>query len=328
VNYAIIGCGRVAPNHQDAVAHAGARLLWACDLDLESARAIALLADPRVDAVSICVGHGDHAPLVRAALIAGKHLLVEKPFVLSVTEGESLVQLAEQRGLTLTVVAQHRFDPLVKAVKEALDRGLLGTPLIVSAHLECARPAEYFGASPWRGTWKGEGGSAAINQGYHYIDVLCFLGGPVLEAQALGGTLVHKGVIETEDTILASLRHDNGTLASFAVTVGSSVTWRSRIAIVGTLGSVTFDMDFPNSVHAIDGSDELRALLMAAGEEHRRSAPPPGLNYYGISHRDQISDFLSAIAAKRKPRFDGTDALVTLRALAKVYTAAGYSWGV
>jgi predicted dehydrogenase len=330
----------VAPNHVDAVLHAsGVHLRWVCDVDRAKAEEMAALAggakvttdasvalaDPELHAVSICVGHGDHAALIRAALLAGKHVMVEKPFTLSVSEAEELVSLAEARQLRLAVVSQHRFDPIVRAVKGCLDAGLLGRLLLLSARLECLRTPDYFASSPWRGTWRGEGGSCTANQGYHYVDALCFLAGPVAEVRSLAGTLVHTSVIETEDTLVAALRHAAGPFSTLAVTLGSSVTWRSQLALVGTAGSVEFAMDFPNTLISVEGSDELRGALARASQVSRDERPP-GVAYYGISHRDQLADFFGAVRGPSRLAFDGNDALVTLRALAAIYGAAGHAW--
>src|SRR6266536_1276854 len=139
--HAIIGCGRVAPNHVEGFRSLGnGELRWACDRDSDTAKSFAaandipnatssvadVLADREVLSVSVAVDHAQHAPLVDEALRAGKHVLVEKPMALSRREAERLVELAADKGLVLSVVSQHRYDPLVGTVRRWLDDELLG----------------------------------------------------------------------------------------------------------------------------------------------------------------------------------------------------------
>ncbi len=102
---AVIGAGYWGPNLvRTALATPDIRLQWLCDLDIERARTVLgpsstvratasyeeVLADPAVAAVAIATPAATHFDLVRAALEAGKHVLVEKPLTASVAEGEKL----------------------------------------------------------------------------------------------------------------------------------------------------------------------------------------------------------------------------------------------
>ncbi|MBC8161996.1 MAG: Gfo/Idh/MocA family oxidoreductase [Roseiflexaceae bacterium] len=78
------------------------------------------------DAVLITASLGAHVPVARAALEAGKHVLVEKPFAPSLAEGQELVALAQARGLTLMVSQNYRFFPAVQAAAALVREGTLG----------------------------------------------------------------------------------------------------------------------------------------------------------------------------------------------------------
>lgn len=127
--------------------------------------------------------------------------------------------------------------------------------------------------------------------------------------------------METEDTLAAVLRGPQGALVTYQVTVASSITWRTRIELVGTGGSVLFDLDHPGTLHLAEGSDALRAAARTV--RGQVSPPPAGIGYYGISHRRQIADFAAAV---RDPRHtmaaDGTAGLETLRLLREMYRTA------
>lgn len=329
--HAIIGCGRVAPNHADGFTRlAGYPIRWACDRELASAKELAgqfgipgvtedhhvVLADPDVTSVSVAVDHLGHDELCAAALRAGKHVLVEKPIALSQRRGAELVELARSRNLVLSVVSQHRHDPVARAVRDWVREGLLGDLNYVAATVQAARDPDYYTTSYWRGTLAGEGGSALINQGYHAADMLVWLFGDV--SSVAGGTdnVGKRGVIETEDTAAATVRFREGGLGVLAVTTGGTEFWRTRIEIVCTRGSVVFDLDHPNRLHSCTGSEQLLARAEALRESAVDEAAP-GTDYYGVSHRRQIAEFAAAVRGG-----DGeteSDALRTLELIQSVY---------
>ncbi|MFD6091122.1 Gfo/Idh/MocA family protein [Oerskovia sp. NPDC060338] len=335
-NHAIIGCGRVAPNHASGFGRVdGWAVSVVCDTVAPRAEAFAaehgipratsdingILNDDNVTSVSVTVDHASHAGIVEAALRAGKHVLVEKPFGLDPAEARRLVDLARAQGLTLSVVSQHRYDSVVVAIKEWMTQGLLGETVFVSASLQARREGAYYMDSSWRGTQAGEGGSALMNQGYHCLDTVRWLCGDLTTRAATARTVSLGGVIETEDTLCGMLTTEAGAAVLLSITVASSLEWRSRIEIAGTRGTVTFDLDHPGRLHHWYGSPELDALAEA---ENARSLTdePVGISYYGISHQQQISDFCSNVSTGRPMLFDAGDSVGTLEAVVGLYDRA------
>ncbi|WP_169165668.1 Gfo/Idh/MocA family protein [Cellulomonas taurus] len=332
LRHAIIGCGRVAPNHIDAFAAVdGWEVALVCDEKPRAAafaaeyavpawtdRAEDVLADDDITSVSVAVGHHAHADLVEAALRAGKHVIVEKPFGLDPERSRDLARYAATQDLTLTVVSQHRYDPVVAAVRSWLDEGLLGTVVYATATLQAHRSPDYYSESTWRGRRAGEGGSALINQGYHCLDVLRWLCGDLEVERAVSRTVALADVIETEDTLCGLLTTSAGAPVLLGITVASAAQWRTRIEIVGTEGSVSFDLDHPGRLHDWHGSP---ALCERASAEQARGVQedPPGLAYYGVSHRRQIADFCAAVSEHRAMMFAPLDALGTLATITELY---------
>ena len=271
--------------------------------------------------VTISVDHQQHARLVEDALLSGKHVLVEKPLCLDPKEGRSLVELAERQGLVLSVVSQHRYDPVVLSVRRWVQGGLLGDLAQVYVALQANRPPEYYADSYWRGKRTGEGGSALMNQGYHCLDVTRWICGELTAVAAVSQATALAPVIETEDT-LSGLLVAAGTLVVLSVTVASSTQWRTRIEVVGRSGSVTFDLDHPGRLHHWTGSAELVAL---AEQESTRSLAeePMGISYYGTSHRRQIADFCHSVASGAPMLSSAADALGTLETIKDLYQPAG-----
>jgi predicted dehydrogenase len=141
IGLAIVGAGYWGPNLvRTALATPAIRLDWLCDLDVQRARAVlgqhgtaqatdsydAVLNDPGIDAVAIATPAATHFDLVRSALEAGKHVLVEKPLTASVAEGEKLVSLAKRSGLVLMCDHTYCYTPAVQRIRELIRSGAIG----------------------------------------------------------------------------------------------------------------------------------------------------------------------------------------------------------
>lgn len=136
--------------------------------------AAALLADRDIELVAISTPNDTHFPLARAALEAGKHVVIDKPFATSVAEAEALVALAEARGRVLSVFHNRRWDGDFLTVQGLLDQGALGEITLYEARWDRFRPA-------LRGNWHeeaGPGGGVLIDLGPHLIDQALALFGP------------------------------------------------------------------------------------------------------------------------------------------------------
>jgi len=152
----LIGCGSITAQHLAAYRQAGYNVVALCDLSLERARErqaryypeAAVYADYRdllrrddIEVVDIATHPPERAPLIEAALLARKHVLSQKPFVLDLDIGERLVALAERQGVQLAVNQNGRWAPHFAYLREAVRTGLLGQ--LTSANLTVH----------WRHTW-------------------------------------------------------------------------------------------------------------------------------------------------------------------------------
>ena len=157
----------IATSRRDAVAAA-----W------PDARVVAdpseLLDDPAIDLVVIATPNDTHAPLARAALAAGKHVVIDKPFATNAADGEALIALARARGRVLSVFHNRRWDGDFQTVAQLLADDRVGTPMLYEARWDRFRLAPRSG---WK-DYGGEGTGLLADLGSHLIDQALQLFGP------------------------------------------------------------------------------------------------------------------------------------------------------
>ena len=152
---------------------------------------LAAATDARADLVVIATPNHSHAPLARAALAAGKHVVVDKPFTLDLSEARELSALAEQHGRLLSVFQNRRWDSDFLGVKQAIDDGRLGEVAHFESHIDRFRPQV---RERWR-EQAGPGTGVWWDLGPHLADqALCLFGLPdrviaSLAVQRTGGVV-------------------------------------------------------------------------------------------------------------------------------------------
>lgn len=126
----------------------------------------AVIHDPEVDLVVVATPNHTHFPLAEAALRAGKHVVVDKPFTLDLAEARALIALAEETGRQLTVFHNRRWDSDFRSVRKAIDAGLVGDPAHLEIHFDRFRPQV---RDRWR---EGDGPGAGVwfDLGPHLVD--------------------------------------------------------------------------------------------------------------------------------------------------------------
>ncbi|TSB46086.1 Gfo/Idh/MocA family protein [Alkalicoccobacillus porphyridii] len=232
----IIGCGRITVKHIDSLNQIEEiEITSLSDLSIErmkqATEQISFNKKPTLyidyldllksdcDLVLVATTSGSHADITEAALLAGKHVLVEKPLALSLAESKKLIKLANDSDKKLFICHQLRFRLILKEIKALIDSGKLGTIHLGTASMALQRPSEYYKAAPWRGTWDQDGGML-INQGIHLVDLLLWYMGELSEVTGqLKKLNKHK---ETEDIALGLLRFKNG---STGIIEANAVTW-------------------------------------------------------------------------------------------------------
>ncbi|MCO5287783.1 MAG: Gfo/Idh/MocA family oxidoreductase, partial [Chitinophagaceae bacterium] len=264
IRFAIVGCGRIGHRHAGHIYNYG-RLIAVCDIIKEKADELAgkynaesytdlnkMFHDhPEVDVISVCTPNGLHAPHTIAALKAGFHVLCEKPMAISVHDCGQMINTADKMNKRLFIVKQNRFNPPVVAVKKALDEGRLGK--IYSIQLNCFwnRNADYYNNS-WKGTKVLDGGTL-FTQFSHFIDLMYWMIGDVKKASAVLHNYHHRGIIEFEDTGVATLEFENSIIGTLNYTVNSHrKNMEGSLTIFGEKGTVKIGGQYLNELEYQD----------------------------------------------------------------------------
>ncbi|HUT23296.1 MAG TPA: Gfo/Idh/MocA family oxidoreductase [Sumerlaeia bacterium] len=196
---AVIGCGAIGRVHAEQyAANPRADLAYVVDIVPEKAEAAArdygakrtvadyreALADPSVEAVSVCLPNDLHCPVTLDALRAGKHVMCEKPIALNANEAERMRRLAKKQERLLVIGVVNRFHDGVLRVRDRIRKGELGAVYHVSVMFKGYRGIPGLGG--WFTTKACAGGGVMIDIGVHYLDLTLFcLGFP--RARTLSG---------------------------------------------------------------------------------------------------------------------------------------------
>lgn len=259
--FGIIGCGRIAQRHAEHIQNTGT-LTAVCDIRESAANKLAdkyhcsaysnidrLLADEKeIDVISICTPNGLHAEHTVKALVAGFHVLCEKPMATTVVDAEKMIDASLKANKRLFIVKQNRFNPPVEAVKRAIDEGRFGK--IYSVQLSCFwnRNPEYYKNSDWKGTKALDGGTL-YTQFSHFIDLLYYFLGDISETRGFSGNFQHGDDIEFEDTGVVAIRFYNGVIGTINYTVNSyAKNMEGSISIFGEKGTVKIGGQYLNEL--------------------------------------------------------------------------------
>ncbi|MGY3565155.1 Gfo/Idh/MocA family protein [Sinomonas sp. RB5] len=334
----IVGCGAISRNHLEAFAAIPeATVVAVCDVDPGRARetaerwgvphafgSVGELLAAGVDLVSVCTPHPTHEAVVLAAAAAGAHVLCEKPIAIDLASAERMVAACDAAGVRLGVLFQRRFWPAAQRLRAAVDDGTLGRPILGHASVLLHREPEYYSAAAWRGTWATDGGGVLMTQAIHYLDLLQWLMGEVVEVHGYLGTFTH--AIEVEDTAAAVLRFASGAMATLSATTAAAPSLGVSIRITGETGATAELTEFP------EGTDG-RVTILARGrtidsEPAHPAGIDPDVDLATINgqliphHATQIRDFVEALGAGREPAVTGRDATAALAILLAVYESS------
>ncbi|RSL90962.1 hypothetical protein CEP51_000514 [Fusarium floridanum] len=197
-----------------------------------------VLQDPAVDLVVITTPPDSHFNLSKLCLQAGKHILVEKPFVPTVEEADQLIRIARENKRLICVYQNRRWDSDFLTVKRLIEDDIFGRIYEVDTHFDYYRPGHF-------DTWRGQlgttqGGGALFDLGAHLIDQAYTIFG--LPSSVYGVLLSQRnGRIDPDqpDSVHAQLNYANGLIVNIRISDMSVESTQRRFWIRGTKASFT-----------------------------------------------------------------------------------------
>jgi UDP-N-acetyl-2-amino-2-deoxyglucuronate dehydrogenase len=328
LNFALVGCGRIAKRHSELLGNnqiANARLAAVCDAVPAKAEAIGrqfdvpyysdmhdMMRREKVDVAVVLTESGMHAEHVIALSKHRKHLMVEKPMALTLSDADRMIAACDAAGIRLFVVKQNRFNVPVVKLRQALEAGRFGKLVMGTVRVRWCRTQAYYDQDSWRGTWALDGG-VLTNQASHHIDMLEWMMGDVESVFAISRTALVN--VETEDTAVVALRFVNGALGVIeATTAARPKDLEGSISVLGEGGTVVIggfavnEMLTWNFARPEAGDDEVLS---------KYSVNPP--NVYGFGHQAYYEHVVSAIMNNGQQLVDGLAGRKSLELISAIY---------
>ena len=333
MKYALIGCGRISPNHIAAAKANKLEMVGICDNDPHMLHDKTvkfdladiphytdyreMLSSQRPELVAIATESGKHAAIALDCIDSGCHVIIEKPIALSLADADKIIERAREKGLKVCANHQNRFNRSVQKIRDALERERFGKMFYGTAHIRWCRDHEYYDRANWRGTWEQDGG-ALMNQCIHNIDLLRWmLGDDVEEVVGMTDRLSHP-YIEAEDLGIALIRFKNG---AYGIVEGTTNIYPKNLEetlyLFGEKGTVKAGGQSVNRIEewrfadALDDPDDVKAKY---GEN------PP--NVYGYGHTPLYADMIDAIQNDREPYVNGDAGRRALELVLAIYKSA------
>ena len=250
IRVGIVGTGKVAHLHAKSFQQIPeCELVAVCNHNLEKGQKFGaqygvpafqtveeMIEKAGVQAVTICTPHPVHAGDAVAAAERGVHIAVEKPLAITLEDCDRMIAAVKASKVKGSMVCQRRFYKPVLRVKEAIEQGKIGKPILASVNVLSWRGMDYYHSDPWRGTWKGEGGGVLVNQSVHQLDLLLWYMGEIEELYGMWGTLNHPE-LEVDDTAVAVIRFKSGALGTISVSNSQNPGLFGNVRVHGSNGA-------------------------------------------------------------------------------------------
>lgn len=283
-----------------------------------------------LDLVIVCTPHPVHREPAIDALKEGAHVLVEKPFASSIEDCDAMSAAAAEYGRKIGVISQRRFYKPCQRIRQAIDAGKIGKPVLGTVEMLGWRDETYYQADAWRGTWDGEGGGVLVNQAPHQLDLLQWYMGEIEELHGNWGNLNHP-YIEVEDTALAILKFRNGGMGNIILSNSQNPGIHCNVHIHGENGASVGVQTDGGAMFVAGMSKILEPPVLdmwtVPGEEHMLEAWVKEDSDYFNSHegfmshyhREQIIDFIRAVIEDREPLITDRDGRVSVEIFTAIY---------
>lgn len=317
MNYALVGCGRIATNHLQAAINNKLNIVAVCDAFPEAMENLLakhglqndssikrytdykrMLAENEITIVSIATKSGIHAEVALYCIDNGVNVIIEKPMAMSIDDADEIIRRSEAKGVKVSACQQNRFNIAVQELRQALEAGRFGRLSHGSIHVRWNRNRDYYNQASWRGTWAQDGG-CLMNQCIHGIDLLRWMmGDEVEEVYGVTKQQFHD-YLECEDVGMAVVKFKNGAVGTVEGTTNvCSTDLEETLCIFGETGTVKIGGSSTNNIDVWNFAEESEADQKNKGRQEATS------NVYGNGHTKLFADMMDAIESNRKPYVD------------------------
>lgn len=334
MRYALIGCGRISPNHIAAAIENKLEIVALCDLveenitdkikKFELPESVKMYRDyqqmlekEQIDLIAIATESGKHAEIAIQCIEAGCNLIIEKPIALSLTDADKIITMAEEKGVKVCACHQNRFNKSIQKIREAIEKNRFGKMFYGTAHIRWTRDYEYYSRAPWRGTWEQDGG-ALMNQCIHNIDLLRWMmGDDIIEVVGMTDRQRHD-YIAAEDMGIALVKFKNG---AYGIIEGTTNIYPKNLEetlyLFGEKGTVKAGGQSVNVIEEWHFSD-----IIDDPEEVKKQFHENPPNVYGYGHTPLYADVIAAIQENRAPYVDARAGRRALELVLAIYKSA------
>jgi UDP-N-acetyl-2-amino-2-deoxyglucuronate dehydrogenase len=325
---ALVGCGRISGKHFEAIKDVPEIILVGiCDTNherLKKAEEITrakpfsdyetMLNELKPDIVAITTPNYLHPSMTITAAKKKIHVITEKPMALHLKDARGMIDTCKENNVELFVIKQNRYNPPIKQLKNAIDKGRFGKLYLGTIIVRWQRPQEYYDQDDWHGRLLKDGG-ALLNQASHHVDMLRWLLGPVESVQGIARRLGRK--IETEDTALALITFKSGALGVIeATTLTHPRNLEGSITIQGENGTVKVGGTALNKMEHWEFRD------FENEDDNIKSIGTNPPNVYGYGHIEVYKNVADCLSKGIACHVNGEDGYKTLELIMAIYKAS------
>ena len=249
----IIGAGFVGRVHVDAMlAHPDVDRISIADADPATLESVvrdyaieraesdhrALLDDPAIDVVDVCLPHDLHHPVVLAAFAAGKHVITDKPIANTLAEADEMLDAAESAGRRFFVALNQRFIPAHQRVSQLLADGFIGAPSLATLVVAGDERPRMGIPGHWKGSWERAGGGALADSGTHVIDLALDWFGPPTALSCHIARHVVEAPDKADDTAAVMLEYPGLTVSIVVGYASGGQPWTETRSMWSATGAI------------------------------------------------------------------------------------------
>jgi len=326
---ALIGCGRIAQKYLDIFCNKSVRnadLIAVCDVVKYKADKAAQRANvpafydmhemmsqlnDKIDVIIILTESGLHAKHTIELAKYRKHIIVEKPMALSLTDADSMIRACDNSGIKLFVVKQNRYNLPVQHLRKVFDEGAFGKIIMGSVRVRWCRRQDYYDQDPWRGKWSMDGG-VFTNQASHHIDLLVWFLGEPISVFAKSRTALAN--IEAEDTGVAIITFKNGAIGVVEATTATRPTdLEGSLSVLGENGTVEIAGFAVNQMRHWKFTEDKYSNI-----DFNDASENPD-NVYGFGHVRYLNHVVDCIKNDTASLVDGLEGRKSLELINAIY---------